>query len=204
MLGNLSVTNVLYILITIVISLSVHEAMHAYASHLLGDTTAEDSGRLSLNPLKHIDPLTTVLLPIVTLVIFQVPVLAAKPVPFNPHRLKFNEYGAALVAFAGPLSNLVLAIIGALVFNNLNNGGQLVNFLSTFVTLNVTIFVFNLIPIPPLDGSRVLYAFAPESIQEFMSKIEPYGMFLVFALILTGILTPILVSIDNSILRLLP
>jgi Zn-dependent protease len=203
MLNDLSGINIVYVLITIIVSLSIHEAMHAYVAHALGDTTAQDMGRLSLNPLKHIDPLTTVALPIVTLLLFHVPILAARPVPFNPARLKFDEFGAALVAAAGPVSNLVLAIIGAAVSRSVTSQA-LFNFLDIFVILNVSLFIFNILPIPPLDGSRVLYAFAPEPLQNFMRQIEPYGMFIVFGLVLTGGLTALLTGLNNDILRLLP
>ncbi|HVA11515.1 MAG TPA: site-2 protease family protein [Candidatus Dormibacteraeota bacterium] len=203
MLNNLSGTYIAYVLITVVISLSIHEAMHAYAAHALGDTTAQDMGRLSLNPLKHIDPLTTVALPIITLLLFHIPILAARPVPFNPNRVKYDEFGGAIIAAAGPLSNLVLAIIGALLIRQVNNVA-LFNFLDTFTILNVAIFVFNILPIPPLDGSRVLYAFAPEPLQEFMQQIEPYGLFIIFGLVLTGVLTTLLITLNNDILRLLP
>lgn len=203
MLTDLATPNLIYIVISIIIGLSIHEAMHAFTAHWLGDTTAEEEGRLSLNPLKHIDPLTTVVLPIITLIIFHIPILAAKPVPFNPDRIKYDEFGAALVAAAGPFTNLVLAIIGALLLH-LTSSAAVATFLVTFVELNVVIFIFNLIPIPPLDGSRVLYAFAPESLQNFMRQIEPYGLFVVFGLVLTGILIPLMTNLESVILRLLP
>jgi Zn-dependent protease len=202
MFSDLATPNLVYVVISIIIGLSIHEAMHAFTAHWLGDTTAQDMGRLSLNPLKHIDPLTTVALPIITLIIFHVPILAAKPVPFNPDRVKYDEFGSALVAAAGPFTNLVLAIIGAL-FLHMATNATLAAFLVTFIELNVVIFIFNLIPIPPLDGSRVLYAFAPEPVQDFMRQIEPYGLFVVFGLVLTGILIPLMTNLENGVLRLL-
>ena len=204
MFTDFSITQLFYILLTIIISLSIHESMHAYVSYRLGDTTAHDLGRVSLNPLRHIDPFTTVLLPIVTLLLFKVPILAARPVPFNPARVKFDEFGGAMIAAAGPVSNLILAVIAALLIRYGIDSGSLGDFLNTFAILNVALFVFNILPIPPLDGSRVLYAFAPEPVQSFMEQIEPYGMFVIFGLVLSGVLTPLLINFNDTILRLLP
>ncbi|HXR50325.1 MAG TPA: site-2 protease family protein, partial [Verrucomicrobiae bacterium] len=111
MQSNLTASSIVIILVSIVISLVIHEFMHGYVGYLLGDTTAKDEGRLTLNPLNHIDPFMTVILPIITLVTFGAPVLAAKPVPFNPERVKYDEFGAALLAAAGPFANLALAVI---------------------------------------------------------------------------------------------
>ncbi|HSW85443.1 MAG TPA: site-2 protease family protein [Candidatus Saccharimonadales bacterium] len=204
MLSELSATNIIDVVLAILISLSIHEAMHAFTAHWLGDTTAQDMGRLSLNPLKHIDPFSTLILPVITLLIFKVPILAAKPVPFNPDRVKFDEFGAALVAAAGPLTNLVLAVVGALLLNSSGSSAELANFFSIFIIINVALFVFNILPIPPLDGSRVLYAFAPEALQDLMRQIEPWGLIVVFVLVLSGILTPLLVNLNSGILNLLP
>ncbi len=201
--NEFSGNNLIYILVTVIISLTLHEAMHAFVGFKLGDDTAKEFGRVSLNPLKHIDPIYTILLPIITLKFFGVPVLAAKPVPFNPGRVRFNEFGGALIAIAGPLTNLLLAILAALVLHNFQLGQSLGNFLVIFAQWNVAIFVFNIIPIPPLDGSRVLYAFAPESLQRFMEKIEPYGFFLVIGLAMSGLLSPIIIKLNNDILSLL-
>ncbi len=203
MLGNLSAQTIVFIVIIILISMTVHEFMHAYVGYKLGDPTASEEGRLSLNPLRHIDPLMTVILPIVTLVLFGFPILAAKPVPFNPDRVRYGNYGAAMLAAAGPLSNLALAVLGELIYHHLSSGTAIFNFFQWFILLNVVMFVFNLIPIPPLDGSRVLYAFAPEPIQEFMRSIERFGFFIIIALILIGGFDGVLVRIYNDVLSLI-
>lgn len=172
-------------IITIIIAISLHEMMHAYVGFKLGDTTAHEQGRISINPLSHIDPFMTIALPIITLILFQAPILAAKPVPFNPDRVKFDEFGAALIAAAGPLTNLVLAGLGAVAVRLfVTEPGPIFDVLSIFVGVNASIFVFNLIPIPPLDGSRVLYAFAPDFLRSIMAQIEQFGIFIVFALVL--------------------
>ena len=171
-------------LITIVIAISLHEMMHAYVGLKLGDTTAHDEGRISLNPLAHVDPFMTILLPLITLFLFQTPILAAKPVPFNPDRVKYDEFGAAMIAAAGPLTNLVLAAIGAALAHGFSGNVDIYNALTIFVAINVGIFIFNLIPIPPLDGSRVLYAFSPDGVRDVMAQLEQYGIFIIFGLIL--------------------
>lgn len=201
----LDLTQILILIVCILVALVIHEFMHAYIGHVLGDTTASDQGRLSLNPLSHIDPIMTVALPIITIVLFQVPILAAKPVPFSPDRVKFDDYGAAMIAAAGPFSNLGLAIISALAFNLIGPvpGTLFYNFLDTFIFLNVALFVFNLLPIPPLDGSRVVYAFAPESVRRIMEQLEPVGLFLIIGLILVGG-GAFLTDLNQMVLNLLP
>jgi Zn-dependent protease len=186
MTGDFSFNTLLALIGVLLVSMSVHEAMHAYVGLKLGDRTAADEGRVSINPLRHIDPFMTVILPAITIFAFGIPILAARPVPFNPDRVKWDEYGAALIAAAGPLSNLALAILGAAVGHLFGLDTSSGSLLYLFVTINIALFVFNILPIPPLDGSRVLFAFAPEPLQRFMASIEPYGLFIVFGLVIFG------------------
>ncbi len=204
MLADLNLTYIIVLIVSILISLTIHEFMHAYVGYRLGDDTAKQEGRLSFNPLSHIDPIMTVALPVVTLLLFGLPVLAAKPVPFDPGRVKFEEFGAALIAAAGPLSNLVLAFLSAAAATYLFAGSFIGEVLQVFTVLNVALFVFNLLPIPPLDGSRVLYAFAPEPVQRFMEALEPIGLFLIFGLIFIADLGGALGNLNQTVVNILP
>ncbi len=163
----------------------LHEAMHAFTSYWLGDDTAKHQGRLTLNPIAHIDPFLTILLPLV-LALTGGPIFGgAKPVPFDPSRVRYGEYGAALVGVAGPLTNFALAFIAFGVITVFNvSSGWISEFLQLAVIVNLGFFVFNMLPIPPLDGSRVLYAFAPESARRVMESIERFGIVLIFAIVL--------------------
>lgn len=170
----------------VVFSMVIHELMHGLVSYWLGDGTAKLQGRLSINPLKHIDPFMTLLVPVL-LYMAGGPIFGgAKPVPIDTSKIKYGDYGIALVALAGPLSNLVLAFIsfGVLVILGAG-GGILALILGLMVQVNLGFMIFNLLPIPPLDGSRIVYAIAPEFIQSLMRKIEPYGIIVVFLLIST-------------------
>lgn len=183
--------------------MSVHEAMHALVGLKLGDETAAEEGRVSINPLRHIDPFMTVILPALTMIFFGVPILAARPVPFNPDQVRFDEFGAAMIAAAGPLSNLGLAILGAIVGHAVVGNGGFETVIGTFIVVNVALFIFNIVPIPPLDGSRVLYAFAPEPLQNLMAAIEPYGLFIVFGLVLFSGFGPVINHLNQTLLNLL-
>lgn len=160
--------------------------MHAYVGFRLGDTTAHDEGRLSFNPLRHIDPMMTIALPVITFLLFKAPILVAKPVPFTPWLVRYQEKGVALLAIAGPVSNLVLASVAALVARSFSSTSLVYQILYYFSQLNIGLFLFNLIPLPPLDGSRVLYAFVPQSVRDLMDQIEPYGFFIIFGVVALG------------------
>lgn len=195
------------VLLSLLASLGVHEAMHAWVAHKLGDTTAKDEGRITLNPLKHIDLMTTIGLPLVLMLIGLPPIFIAKPVPFDPHAVRFGDMGAALVALAGPFSNLGLAILAA-IFLRITGGAldeATLNVLVIFLMVNVGLFVFNMIPFPPLDGSRLLYAIAPDSVRKVMRLIESFGIMaiILFVLILVPFLGPVIGDVNQAILRFL-
>ncbi len=178
---NFNLVAIALYLTIVVIALTVHEFCHAWAGHLLGDVTAKQHGRLTLNPLAHIDPYSTLLLP-VALILLGSPIVfgAAKPVPFNPYAVRYGKWGAALVAVAGPASNLVMAIIVGTYLRFVPLSGVAEQFLLQFVLINLAFFVFNMIPVPPLDGSRVLYAIAPSAMRDVMDQMERYGLIVIF------------------------
>ncbi len=173
------------VIVVVLLSMTLHEAMHAFAGYWLGDNTAKNEGRLTLNPIKHIDPVLTIGLP-VFLAIVGGPIFGgAKPVPFNPQNVRWGEYGAALVGLAGPFTNLVLSFVFfALLVVSGGGDGLLTSFLQLSVIVNLGFFIFNMIPIPPLDGSRALYAIAPDPVRRFMEMMEQYGIIVVFAVVL--------------------
>ncbi|MGY4893913.1 MAG: site-2 protease family protein [Candidatus Saccharimonadota bacterium] len=180
------IINIAITLGVILVSMTLHEAMHAFVSYWLGDDTAQREGRLTLNPIKHIDPFLTILLPI-GLAFVGAPIFgAAKPVPFRPDQVRWGDWGAALVALGGPLTNLLIAFVsfGVWAVVGAPQVGVAAAIFSALVSVNLGFFIFNMIPIPPLDGSRVLYALAPEFVRTGMRFLEQFGIFLIFALVL--------------------
>jgi Zn-dependent protease len=207
MFSNLAFSDLIVVLVAMLVSVSAHEAMHAFAAHALGDSTAKDEGRLTLNPLKHIDLVTTVLLPVVLIALHLPAIFIAKPVPFDPDRVRFAEFGAALVALAGPFTNLALAFFTTIVMRLAGGSLGVEGFsaLLIFAQVNIALFVFNMIPLPPLDGSRLLYAFAPEPVQRVMYQIEAAGFMVTIAifLLLAPIIVPLVGNVSDAIFTFL-
>lgn len=181
--------SLLVILGVVLVSMMLHELAHGYVAYFLGDNTAKDEGRLTLNPLKHLDPVLSVAMPLL-LFISGGPVFGgAKPVPVDSRKLKHGVWGMAMVALAGPLTNFVLAFLGFLLgyFTGAFSLGMYGSFyqevMTSFVVVNLGFGVFNLIPIPPLDGSRVLYALAPDQVREVMKGMERWGIMVILILV---------------------
>jgi Zn-dependent protease len=197
--------NIVVFFVALLFSVSLHEMMHAYVALKLGDDLAHSHGRISLNPFHHIDPLLTLALPTVLFLLGLPIILAAKPVPINTNRISGDELGLAAVGLAGPLTNLVLATITALFINFTSISGAALDAAMIMLMLNIGLFAFNIIPFPPLDGSRVLYAFAPRSVQRVMEQIESFGIFIVIFLlwILLPVISPIITSIQTFLLNIL-
>jgi Zn-dependent protease len=187
-------------------SMALHELMHAAAADWLGDPTARLMGRISLNPIRHIDPIFTIAFPLL-LILSHAPFVfgAAKPVQVNFHRLRYGEFGGAIVGIIGPLTNLLIAIIAGLIFNIVDPSTELpYKILGFTILINAGFFVFNSIPWPPLDGSRLLYAFAPRPLQEFMEAIEGFGIagLIIFIFIFVQ-LSPGLTHIISGLIHLI-
>ncbi len=192
-------------IIVLVLSVVVHEVAHGYMAYWLGDPTAKYAGRLSFNPVKHLDLFGSFIIPFV-LIITHSPFLFgwAKPVPFNPYNLRSQKYGPALVGLAGPLSNLILAVVAGILMRTLlvfgAVDGILLQLLATIVFINVLLLVFNLFPIPPLDGSKLLFAIIPIS-EYTKATLEKYGF--VFLLIFLALFRDIVPLFVNKVMLVL-
>lgn len=205
---NLNFLYIILVLIIVIFSVILHELAHGIVAYWLGDRTAKDAGRLTFNPVKHIDPYMSILVPVI-LYILHAPVFGgAKPVPVDNRNLKWGEWGMALVAAAGPVTNFVLAFVLFLIghFSGLlvGSGGVLWRFIfSQAIYTNLGFMIFNLIPVPPLDGSRILYAIAPDGFRSFLLNIERYGVVIVYLMILLfgEIFSSIMVNGMNGILN---
>jgi len=191
-------------LAALVFSIVFHEVAHGYAAYRLGDPTARDANRLTLNPLAHIDPMGSVLLPLI-LVFTNSPVLFgwAKPVPFNPGYFRNVKKGMMIVGAAGPAANLALAAIAATVFRLFSPGGVIGLFLVHACIINVILAVFNLMPIPPLDGSRIVIGLLPSDLARAYLRLERFGFLIIFGLLWLGVLDHVLWPLAGLLLRVL-
>jgi len=174
----------------LLLSATFHEVAHGYAAYRLGDSTAKNQGRLSLNPIVHIDPTGAVVM-ILTALFAPFAIGWAKPVPVNPMNFRNPYKGMMMTALAGPVANLVIAfifnvLIRLLIFLQVPLPGRIAEMLATVVFLNLLLAAFNLIPIPPLDGSRVVAYFIPRQYKHHYFSIEPYGMFIVIFFVISG------------------
>ena len=188
------IVSLLVVLGVILVSMILHELAHGGVAYWLGDDTAKQEGRLTLNPLKHLDPVLSFVMPMLLLAMGMPIFGGAKPVPINTRNLKHGVWGMALVGLAGPLTNILLALVafvigyftGGLV--DMGLGGYIC---WEFIMVNLGFGVFNLLPIPPLDGSRVLYALAPDGVRRAMEGMERWGIWIVMMLV---VLAPSVVS----------
>lgn len=227
-------TIILFTILALIISAIFHEYAHGWVAYKLGDNTAKDEGRLTLNPLAHIDLYGSIIIPLL-LVISKVGFIVgwAKPVPFNPYNLRDQKYGNLKVALGGPATNFILALIFGLLarfsplsialkqnliinFLSQNTDGLLSQMQGSFLTslfvlsiiiciVNLVLMVFNLIPLPPLDGSKILMTFLPHNWQISMQRIEPFSLIILLLLIFLGLLNfiwPIILFIFGLILGL--
>ena len=196
--------DMIYSLIIILFSAIIHEYMHGWMADRLGDPTARNEGRLTLNPGVHIDIWGSILMPALIFIgtggglIFGY----AKPVPFNPYNLRDQKYGAAKVAAAGPLANLITAIFFGLFLRFMPGLNlAMASFIAAIVQINLVLMIFNLLPIPPLDGSKVIMPFLPYNLQMRLAQLEAYGFILVLLFVFFGF--ALIIPVINFLFRLI-
>jgi Zn-dependent protease len=205
-LAGIDFTEIFILLAVLVASLSVHEAAHAWAANQLGDPTARRLGRLSLNPAVHVDLVGTVLFPLVAITTGLPLIGWAKPVPVDFRHLRSPRRDFALIAAAGPISNVLMALLGAAVYaalggaDGMSQSGLFAGTVRYFVVLNVLLAVFNMVPVPPLDGGNVLMGVLPANGAILIDRLRPYGFILLYALMLTGVLSAIMRPVQRFVL----
>lgn len=211
--ANIDFVAVFIAFLVLVLSLTVHEAAHAVTADRLGDPTARMLGRVSLNPAVHIDPIGTILFPLIAM-FTGVPLIGwAKPVPVTTSRLGPHwKRKFMIIAAAGPASNIVIALVAAILLRVVPVPGgslgeatlaPLATLLYRMVGLNVLLAVFNMIPVPPLDGGNVLAGLLAGSAADFYDRLRPYGFFIIYGMLLTGILWRIVVPVQDVLIRVL-
>lgn len=205
-MGDIDFQQLLIAFVILISSLTFHEAAHAWTAHRLGDETARLLGRLTLNPAAHIDVIGTIVFPLIAMLTGFPLIGWAKPVPVDMRNLRHPRRDFAIVAAAGPASNLVLAAVGAVVFTlwgadaSSETRELIASGLLRFVLLNVLLAVFNLIPVPPLDGGNMLMGVVPESVAVTIDKLRPWGFILLYALMLSGVLAAIIFPVQRAVL----
>ena len=216
--ASLAANLVIYIVV-LLLAISAHEAGHAWMSHKFGDDTAYLLGRVTLNPVAHTDPIGTLLIPIVNFVgasagLF-IPLIGwGKPTPVNPLRWRNKDVANVMVSAAGIMANLLIALIALVVIKSLQWGGAFAGMseslaegvgmlLAMALSMNVSLAVFNLLPIPPLDGSKILYTFLPEGARPALEALEQYGFLILMVLIYMGVLNVIFRPVGSILLFLL-
>ncbi|MDD5449408.1 MAG: site-2 protease family protein [Candidatus Omnitrophica bacterium] len=187
---------VLFLLLAVILlySIILHEIAHGWIARLFGDDTAYLSGRLTLNPVSHLDPIGTLML-------FIAGFGWARPVPINYDRLASRQFGLFFVALAGCATNILIAIVSLFLmqFDAVNTNSALMAILPIAAKINIILGAFNLIPIPPLDGSKILMSFLSYQAQLTFARVEPYGFFILILLLFTGLLNPVIIFMQNLI-----
>jgi len=196
--------NVIFYIAILLMSVVIHEVSHGFVAEYFGDKTARHAGRLTLNPLKHLDPFGSIVLPIVLYLSAGFAFGWARPVPYNPNNLSNRKWGTIAVAGAGVLANFLIAIIFGLVIRFSSGYVPSAGFYfitSSIVIINLALAVFNLVPIPPLDGSKILFSLLPQSLFPIMDFIEQYGFFLlvIFIIFFSQYLYPILLFLYSFV-----
>lgn len=194
--------------IPVIFAITVHEAAHGYVAKYFGDMTAYNEGRISLNPIKHIDPFGTILLPALTIMLGGILFGWAKPVPVNFANLRNPKKDMLWVAAAGPASNFIMAIFWVFVIKFAISAPESIAYPLTMmgkagVSINIVLMVLNLLPLPPLDGGRIAVSLLPNGLAQKFSQLERYGFIILIVLLFTGVLSKILDPLINAVYSLI-
>lgn len=196
MFGDINLQDIIIRTIAVLVAIIPHEMAHGYAAYLCGDETAKNDGRLSLNPLHHLDPIGTI-----CLIFFKFG--WAKPVMINPNNFRDRKKGTFFVSIAGVLTNFISAIISVIIMKHIRLNDFVFELFMNIFWFNIVLGVFNLIPIPPLDGSKLLFSFLPPKYEYYLIKYEKYGYILLLLLIMTDNLDKILIPMVNFMINLI-